>query len=91
MKTIQCLLDSVQPLILVLQFCLKAHPQSIFGLVAPYNTQIVIMSSRFKVVFSSWDYDLSSCIVGLLKEVERSRSPLPIVDVLFNFLSKRVD
>ena len=48
------------------------------------------MKERYHVTFSSWDYDLSSCIQELFKEMELAKRKRPVMDVLFQFLSKRV-
>ena len=48
------------------------------------------MKERYHVTLSSWDYDLSSCIQELFKEMELAKRKRPVMDVLFQFLSKRV-
>ena len=48
------------------------------------------MKERYHVTFSSWDYDLSSCVHELFKELELAKRKRPVMDVLFQFLTKRV-
>lgn len=45
---------------------------------------------RFSITMSSWNYELSSAIVRLLSVFEDQGKPLPIVDILYKFLTSRV-
>lgn len=45
---------------------------------------------RFSITMSSWNYELSSAIVRLLTLFEDQGKPLPIVDILYKFLTSRV-
>lgn len=45
---------------------------------------------RFSITMSSWNYELSSAIVRLLTVFEDQGKPLPIVDILYKFLTSRV-
>lgn len=48
------------------------------------------MAPRFSISFSSWNYDLSSCVTCLLEEVERAPSKTPVVDVIYAYLARQV-
>ena len=47
-------------------------------------------NSHFSISMSSWNYELSSSIVALLKRVDNHDKPLPLIDILYKFLSTRV-
>lgn len=47
-------------------------------------------NSHFSISMSSWNYELSSSIVALLKRVDNHDKQLPLIDILYKFLSSRV-
>ena len=93
MQRIESLLDLIESSILLREFCLEGNdPLHSYGLLhcSENGSQINAMKERYHVTFSSWDYDLSSCIQELFKEMELAKRKRPVMDVLFQFLSKRV-
>ena len=47
-------------------------------------------NSHFSISMSSWNYELSSSIIALLKRVDNHDKQLPLIDILYKFLSSRV-
>lgn len=45
---------------------------------------------RYSIVFSSWSYELSKSVVLMINRLEKEKKNVPIVDILFSYLSKRV-
>lgn len=45
---------------------------------------------RFSITLSSWNYELSSSVANLLKYIEDQGKSLPVVDILYEFLTSRV-
>ena len=93
MQRIESLFNLIESSILLSQFGLDCDgPLHSYGLFhcSENGIQINAMKERYHVTFSSWDYDLSSSVHELFKELELAKRKRPVMDVLFQFLSKRV-
>ena len=49
-----------------------------------------IQKGRYSILFSSWSYELSKSVLLMLERLEKAKRGIPIVDVLFLYLTKRV-